>query len=361
MAAKKARRVPTELKAIQDERLTCRHIKALMQLQQTTDENEELKSKLKTLEKEVSSCQELHQIARDSEKRLKTLDKDWRITMEKSLSELRAQHKKKIIELLAADEKSRKNRELQQTEFEMKIKELESQVENLKREEAEQINDKETIKELKTKLSESNVMLADAEAVAKKLDCQLQQNMAKEDSYMRERNSSKSVIDSLERQLENLSLTLSSEMEAKKKLIEQSDLLKELEKQRCLIESFEKERATYESNVEELKLDLSNHMKRIEELERENMIIQLEREALHQSSTDLQKEVEYLKEKEAGLKSSSNGFQKYVNVKRELVSLKEENTKLKSAASRIEIKTLKNEEPKSKRSNLRSTSSVRRL
>ena len=50
MAAKKARRVPTELKAIQDERLTCRHIKALMQLQQTTDENEELKSKLKTLE-----------------------------------------------------------------------------------------------------------------------------------------------------------------------------------------------------------------------------------------------------------------------------------------------------------------------
>ena len=50
MAGKKGRRVPTELKAIQDERLTCRHIKALMQLQQTTDENEELKNRLKTLE-----------------------------------------------------------------------------------------------------------------------------------------------------------------------------------------------------------------------------------------------------------------------------------------------------------------------
>ena len=215
--------------------------------------------------------------------------------------------------------------------------------------------------ELKTKLSESNVMLVDAEAAAKKLDRQLQQTLAKEDSYMRERNSTKTVIDDLERQLENLSLKLSSEKEAKKKIIEQSDLLKELEKQRCLIESFEKERAAYESNVEELRLDLSSHVKRIEELERENLIIQLEREALQQSSTDLQKEVEYLKEREAGQKSSSSDFQKYVNVKRELVLLKEENTKLKSAPSRIEFKALKNDEPKSKRSNVRSTSSVRRL
>ena len=44
------RKVPTDLKAIQDERLTCRHIQALMQLQQVTDENEELKSRLQTLE-----------------------------------------------------------------------------------------------------------------------------------------------------------------------------------------------------------------------------------------------------------------------------------------------------------------------
>ena len=55
MAGRTTRRVPTELKAIQDERLTCRHIKALMQLQQVTDENQELKSKVQTLE--VCFCQ----------------------------------------------------------------------------------------------------------------------------------------------------------------------------------------------------------------------------------------------------------------------------------------------------------------
>lgn len=49
MAGRTTRRVPAELKAVQDERLTCRHIKALMQLQQVTDENQELKSKLQAL------------------------------------------------------------------------------------------------------------------------------------------------------------------------------------------------------------------------------------------------------------------------------------------------------------------------
>ena len=50
MSGKKPRRVPSDLKSVQDERLTCRHIQTLVLLQQTTDENEELKRKVQILE-----------------------------------------------------------------------------------------------------------------------------------------------------------------------------------------------------------------------------------------------------------------------------------------------------------------------
>ncbi len=51
MSGKHSKRVPADrdLKAIQDERLTCRHIQTLMALQQSTDENEELKSQIQIL------------------------------------------------------------------------------------------------------------------------------------------------------------------------------------------------------------------------------------------------------------------------------------------------------------------------
>ncbi len=51
MSGKHSKRVPADrdLKAIQDERLTCRHIQTLMALQQSTDENEELKSQIQML------------------------------------------------------------------------------------------------------------------------------------------------------------------------------------------------------------------------------------------------------------------------------------------------------------------------
>lgn len=75
--------------------------------------------------------------------------------------------------------------------------------------------------------------------------------------------------------------------------------------------------------------------------EREMMIVKFERDALQQSSTDLRKEVNYLKEKEAKYKSSKSDFHSYVNLKRELDSLKNENAKLKSSASKHDLKTLK--------------------
>ena len=65
MSGKKSgRRVPNDLKAVQDERLTCRHIQTLMQLQQASEENEELKSKVQILEvyyqKDARVCVRAH-------------------------------------------------------------------------------------------------------------------------------------------------------------------------------------------------------------------------------------------------------------------------------------------------------------
>ena len=200
-----------------------------------------------------------------------------------------------------------------------------------------------------------------SEMLIKKLTHELKENKSREDINASERKANKTVIDDLKRKLENLSLKLSVEMESKKKLIEQSDLCKELEKQRCLIESFEEEKKAYESNIEELRLELDDYGKRMRDLERENMMILLERDALQQSSTDLKNEVDYLKGRGPVQKSSSNDFEEYIKLKREYISLKEENMKLKSASSKSEIKTLKCERPKSKLTGTKSISASRKF
>ena len=215
-------------------------------------------------------------------------------------------------------------------------------------------------KELERDLAEAISKLEDAEKSADKMRLQLQESKTKENGFISERSRNNTEIANLERKLGELSLKLSREVESKKKLIEQSDLLKELEKQRLLIESLEKDKESHETNINELKSELKESEKRVHTLERENMIIQLARDALLQSSTDLRKEVEYLKEKEAGSKSSCSDFHEYVNVKRELVLLKEENTKLKNTSSRTEIKTLRAESTKSKRTIAKSTSASKR-
>ena len=217
------------------------------------------------------------------------------------------------------------------------------------------------LKGLEAKLSESLSQLADAEALAKRLGFELKEVKGSRDLYESEKNTNKALIDNLEKKVENMSLKLSSEMEAKRKLVEQSDLVKELENQRYLIESYEKERTAYQSNIDELRLELDDNGKRIRDLEKENMIILLERDALQQSSVDLRREVEYLKEKEAMKNSSCSDFHEYVSVKRELNSLKEENMKLKSSTSKSETRALRSAGLRAKPASSKSSSSSRKI
>lgn len=51
---------------------------------------------LSNFQKEVSSCQELHQIARDSEAQLEKLDKSWRLAAERQLNDLRSSYEKRV-------------------------------------------------------------------------------------------------------------------------------------------------------------------------------------------------------------------------------------------------------------------------
>ena len=157
------------------------------------------------------------------------------------------------------------------------------------------------------------------------------------------------LITGLEKKLEDMSLKLKMEIEIKQKLIEQNDLVRELESQRQSIESLEKDKGEFERTLEELTLEMEKKDALLSSLERANSLLELEKDALTQSSTDLAQEVEFLKGKERRHSCSCGNFKEYVNIKRELVSLKEENVKLKNSSSKVEFKTLQSDGSRSKK------------
>lgn len=203
------------------------------------------------------------------------------------------------------------------------------------------------------KLDEALSNANSSAALVCKMELEIKETKSKEDILTVEKVKYIDEISSLEKNLQEMSLKLFREEDSKRKLVEQSDLVRELEKQRRSIESLEKERETYEANIDELKITVEECKQKLHVKENENKIIQLERDVLQQSSTDLQNEVGYLKEKEAG---SRGDFREYVNMKRELIAVREENHKLRNAASKFEMKASKTDSAKLRKMNTKSIS-----
>ncbi len=132
---------------------------------------------------------------------------------------------------------------------------------------------------------------------------------------------------------------LDAEIDSKRRLVEQNDLLKDITDLRESLNILEKDNKEKTRVVEELTEYNQVYQKKIFSLEKSISFLELERDAMNQSSIDLRQEVEYLKSKDH--RSGDKSFTEYVKLKREFVSLKEENLKLKSLVPKAEFKTLK--------------------
>eukprot|EP00112_Aurelia_sp_Birch-Aquarium-sp1_P008956 Seg2002.3 transcript_id=Seg2002.3/GoldUCD/mRNA.D3Y31 product="hypothetical protein" protein_id=Seg2002.3/GoldUCD/D3Y31 len=346
---KSSRRVPNDLKAVQDERLTCRHIQTLMQLQQASEENEDLKNKVQILEQEIMSCQELHTIARESEQNMRVLKNDYERSLEQQMNEMMLSHTRKYDKIFAEKDQLKKYHKEREEELASHIESLTFKNEELKESLEDQERETQSLKSAENDLQETSRKLQKAEEKIESLELK-QRNDEKSIEILTKTNSvNVKLITGLERKLEDMSLKLKREIELKQKLIEQNDLMKELERQRQSIESLEKEKGEFENTLEELTSEIERKDSLLSSLERANSLLELEKDALTQSSTDLAQEVEFLKGRERRHSCNCSNFKEYVNIKRELVSLKEENVKLKSSSPKVEFKTLQSDGSRSKR------------
>jgi len=123
----------------QDRRLTAKHIKVLMELDDATLENEKLKSKVDVLEKELSSCLELHELAKSSRSKIETLHNSYqseiaKIKLHKSEKlknkeqSLIDKHKKEVDQLQIEMNSSKELWELEKKQLLGRIEELSSEV-----------------------------------------------------------------------------------------------------------------------------------------------------------------------------------------------------------------------------------------
>lgn len=123
------------LAEVQDERLTSRHITALMKLDDTLLENEKLKTRIDILEKETGSCLELHEFARNSKQRISQLEESYS-NEKKQLQdhyEAKVSESKDLIEIHVTDLKrvEKENGELKSQLCRMKTEQLQKEKDHL--------------------------------------------------------------------------------------------------------------------------------------------------------------------------------------------------------------------------------------
>eukprot|EP00794_Sanderia_malayensis_P019212 gene19212-21136_t len=340
MSARKSRKTPSELKAIQDERLTCRHIQTLMKLQQCTDENEQLKKKIKLLQDETSSCQELHTVARSSQLEIKNLKEDFSKQINAKIKELNNSKQNEIAQISAEIDRIQvlcaqrvEKMECMNNSLELEVKEKSEMLERFK----ETQNNTE---ELQSKLHAQSSRLENKKEENKKLTAKITELTTTNSNLLNEKTLALKKIESLEAKITTMTAKLQSEIDIKRKLMGQNDFVKEIHKLKEEITTLETVQKDQDIELQNCKETISEYKQKLSMLEQSNSLLELERDALSQSSGDLTREVEYLKKRDTR-PSDATSLNEFVSLKRELASLKTENSRLKIAASRTEMKVLK--------------------
>lgn len=290
-------KVPRDLKENQDRRLMSKHIDTLMKLDDTVIENEKLKSRVDVLEKELSSCAQLHSFAHEAKQKLDDLVKDY----DDRISFLKVENSKKILDkeqdlqiLISEIEKKWKRK---QDNLMEKLVRAQKELIDLKNENLLLLQIVEVQKTNVNKLHEKNSLSQDREKEIVQLRNQLQIYSEEKSVYTKKNIELSTEVEKLEKHVFALSADLKNERDTSARLSNQNNLLLEIEQLTLNMDELSMKQIDHESAYENLQLINTKISTELEELKKKYKLLLMERDATKQSSSDLSLEVAHLKKK----------------------------------------------------------------
>ena len=159
-----------------------------------------------------------------------------------------------------------------------------------------------------------------------------------------------SQVKSQNEDINRLRVDLQNETELKRQLVNQSDFVKEIDRLTTELNGLQIQKDTSEKIINDLNDTKSELTKSLAAMESKAALIELERDAVKQSAHDLRNEVDFLKEQLGSTKvQPSSSFAEFVQLKREMKELKDENSKLKRSSSKnISVDVLKTDGSRSR-------------
>lgn len=352
----KSSRIPRELMHNQDERLTNKHIQTLSFLQDLAAENKALKQRVEELEKEQEKCQELHALAEESQNRIKDIQEKYLKRADDINQMLSEQHRMEMMQLL--DDKMEMERELKE-----QILKLRHEIESLQRtnvqlrEEPDGDEEKQsflnTITDLEKKLGECQSKVASLTAARDELQQALSSAQNSQMSELHQvqdlRNTNQSLTDELhEEQQKNLELAYKVqklENELRDNAAEK-DQAKLVEAMRNKMEKLVKEKELSVLREGDMSQELADANSLIESLQKAIEELKKEKEKVVTEYGELTIEFEKLRRRLLQDQDKA-AFRDFVAVKRELISVKNENEvlRLKVRTSSGSLPMLKEDVP----------------
>ncbi|XP_071510035.1 uncharacterized protein [Diadema antillarum] len=346
------KRLPVEDFSEQESRLTNRHIQTLGLLQDLHRENGELKSRIQELEKELSNCKEFHSIARDATAFKKKVQEESQKKIDSHNERLSRKHKDEMMALISAKLEA-------ETEWLQEKETLQQLLAQHEKQNAVLTEQLETLKKHDLKVDVVNQRLdltiqemLELKETNKQLDLQVQ-HMEERERAMSARHQEQ--LEDMEREKDTLSLELQDSKQSAKGL----DLrVRRLEDELYHVSQGNKDRNSAKSRLrEQLEAagkELGDYQRQV--MEMEEVVSDLKRdlqekkeEVKKEASTkdkllillqQMQDECNALREALAAKEQVERtrpatpeklGFREFVQMKREMNSLKEENNWLKQS------------------------------
>lgn len=341
MSTKAERRASYENRVDQDGRLTGKHIKTLLHLQDLHSENDLLKARIAELElqqakaarcdllereveklrSDLSKCQELHQIANDAKEKLQQMQKDCLMKIDENCTALTEKHKMEIMRIVSEKLEAENSWVLEKQQLTERNEGLLKENKILK----EQL---ECLERTGSDAAKFSSALQEAKVTIESLKQNCEQ--LKEEKGILE----KSVRDF---SMENESL--STEVDSLKSRIAVLEMQSKLAK---ASKAEEEDRAIEIANLKELIQELEDKNKtlteEIDKLDKDNKLLEFNLQDSAQALKHMYKERDLLKNRITGLLNEiaalkshtpdKHTFVDFVHLKRDYNSLKEEHEKL---------------------------------
>ncbi|XP_020614893.1 ninein-like [Orbicella faveolata] len=341
MSTKAERRATYENRVDQDGRLTGKHIKTLLHLQDLHSENDLLKARIAELELQqakaarcdllereveklrgdLSKCQELHQIANDTKEKLQQMQKDCLMKIDENCTALTEKHKIEIMRIVSEKLEAENSWVLEKQQF---------------------IEKNEGLLKRNKILKEQLECLERTGSDAAKLSSALQEAKATIESLKQNCEQLKQEKSILEKSVRDFSMeneSLSTEVDSLKSRIAVLEMQSKLAK---ASKAEEQDQAMEIANLKELIQELEGKnetlTEEIDKLDKENKLLEFNLQDSAQTLKHMYKERDLLKNRITGLlneiaalKSQTpekHTFVDFVHLKRDYNALKEEHEKL---------------------------------